>query len=237
MRPTKIEPRALARTALVATSLALAAPPAALAADLAGVRRFRIHAPGEPATAKGFDNLRFGLTQFLDPGIAGLFAERGAVMVGFDYHLGGGWAIGLDSQNLYKDWGEASYFLSVTPIQAKYRLGVPVGGSAFLPFATAGAGPTLMGLLGGGAPRVGLGLGGTVGLGVMLQEAVAIEVTANLGQVGVVPYQGLQLRLGTAFGSLGGIPARAADGGTQGDRPYEGDRPDGGVGPVDGGRP
>lgn len=236
MPPTTIELRALARPACLAAALALAAPGAALAAEDPD-RRFRIHAPGDPASAKGFDNLRFGLTQFLDPGIAGLFAERGAVMVGFDYHLGGGWAIGLDSQNLYKDWGEASYFLSVTPIQVKYRLGVPVGGTAFIPFATAGAGPTLMGLLGGGAPQVGMGLGGTVGLGVMLQEAVAVEVTANLGQVGVVPYQGLQLRLGTAFGSLGGFPARAADGGTQGDRPNDGDRPDGGASPGEDGRP
>ncbi len=193
-------------TVIVAFAMSnLATPALAQPEDEGTTRRFRIHAPGEPASARGFDNLRFGLTQFIDPAIAGLFAERGAVVIGFDYHLGGGWALGLDSQNLYKDWGESSYFLSVTPIQAKYRLGVALGGDALIPFATAGAGPTLMTLLGGGSPQIGLGLGGTIGVGVMLQEAVAIEVTANMGRVGAVPYQGLALRIGTAFGSLGGI--------------------------------
>lgn len=206
----------LAVWAALASPAAPAGPAWAQPEDVGTAKRFRIHTPGDPTSAKGFDNLRFGMTQFLDPGIAGLFADRGAVVLGFDYHLGGGWAIGLDSQNLYKDWGDASYFLSVTPIQAKYRLGVPLGDDAFIPFATAGLGPTVMAMLAGGSPQVGMGLGGTLGVGVMLQEAVAIEVTANLGQVGAIPYQGLQLRLGTAFGSLGGIPrAVTTKGGTQ----------------------
>ena len=185
---------------------------AALAATPADpeARRFRLHTPGSSTEARGFDNLRFGLTRFNDPGIAGLFAERGAIVLGFDYHLGAGWAVGLDSQNLYKDWGAASYFLSVTPVQAKYRVGVPIGGDAFIPFATAGAGPTVMALLGNGAPRFGLGLGATVGVGLELQEALAVELTASAGQVGAIPYQGLELRLGTAFGTLGGMPRAEA---------------------------
>lgn len=196
--------------ALAAALVAVTASPA-LAAPAETDRKFRMHTPSDPAHAKGFDNLRFGMTNYLTPGITDLFTDRGAVSLGMDYHLGGGWAIALDSQNLYKDWGGSAYFLDITPIQAKYRLGIPLPNAAFLPFMTLGAGPTVMALLDGGAPRGGIGLGATASAGIMLQDALTLEGTFNIGQVGAIPYQGIALRFGTGFGSLGNMVRVAGD--------------------------
>ena len=163
-------------------------------------------APDDPAAARGFDNLRFGLTQFTAPAIADLFAERGAIVLGFDYALAEGLAVGVETQNLFERSGDDASWLSVTPVQLKLRGGWPAMGRQLVPFATAGAGPTMVALVDGRGPRTSLGLGATLGVGVMVQQAVAVEVTASLGQAGPLPYHGLQLRVGTAFGALAGVP-------------------------------
>lgn len=167
--------------------------------------KLRVHAPTEPDDYRGFDNLRFGMTQFQEASLAKLFASRGTINMGFDYHLWKGFAIGVDTQTVYRDAGAEAYFMNITPVHLKYRAGYGIPLTPAVPFVTAGVGPAIAGLLGGNElpSTFGVGLTGTLGVGLMLQDALAVELAVNMGGAGGVSYQGLQLKLGTSFGTLG----------------------------------
>lgn len=155
------------------------------------------------------DNMRFGLTTFEDAGTAQLFAGLNGISAGFDYNLGSGLALGVDTVNLYKDFGSSSYWLSVNPIQLKYRFGLPLGSpGVLLPYTSLGAGLAVMGLWGSaaGTPRAGIGYSASVALGVLVQDAITIEAGYGGGRVGGVTDYGLQVRMGTAFDTLGELP-------------------------------
>lgn len=181
----------------------------ALAASLAFVLATASPALAKPQGLGHVDNLRFGLTSFQDAGTAQLFAGLHGISLGFDYNLGHGLAIGLDTVNLYKDFGGTSYFLSVNPLQLKYRCGLPIGhSSVLLPYASIGAGANFMGLFGDpdGAPRGGIGYSGSVAVGAQLAKAWTIEVGYGGGRVGQITDYGLQLRIGSSFEHLGSLP-------------------------------
>ncbi|MDB5095831.1 MAG: hypothetical protein JWM80_252 [Cyanobacteria bacterium RYN_339] len=153
------------------------------------------------------DNLRFGLTQFQDAQTAALFAGRQGISLGCDYNIGSGFAVGLDSVALYKNFDGVGYFLSVNPVQLKYRAGLPFGNPAqMLPYVTVGAGATFMGMLADSTPRFGMGYAGSAGLGMLINDGLTVELGYGGGRVGNVTDYGVQMRLGTAFDTLGDLP-------------------------------
>ena len=166
-----------------------------------------------PPTAPGrIDNMRFGLAHFGQGGIQELFAGGQAVSLGLDYRLAEGLAIGWDTFNLYQDYGGAAYFLSINPVQLRYRMGLPWRENSVLaPFASVGGGATLMSLLGGptGKPQLGLGFAASAGFGAIINDAFTVELGMLTGQVSQIPYSGWQLRMGTGFNSLGSLGAIA----------------------------
>lgn len=163
-------------------------------------------APPAPAPSL-MDNFRLGMGFFQDPGTSTLFGSGNAAAFGFDYPIGRGLAISLDTFNLFKDYGAVSYFLSINPVQLRYRLGLPSPAPFLTPFATAGAGVSLMGLVGGqaGNGQFGLGLAASGGVGTMINDALTLELGVNGGRVAQIGYYGWQLRLGTTFQSLGNL--------------------------------
>jgi hypothetical protein len=167
-----------------------------------------------PVSRPGFhygsiDNMRFGLSSFQDVATATLFAGTHGISAGFDYNIGRGLAIGVDSINLYRDIAGTGYFLSVNPVQVKYRFGLPFGDPAvLLPYGSVGAGLAFMGLLGApdGLGHGGLGYSGSVAVGLMLNDNITFELGYGGGRVGGVTDYGLQTRFGTSFDTLGDLP-------------------------------
>lgn len=165
-----------------------------------------------PAVPGRIDNMRFGLAHFGQGGIQELFAGGQAVSMGLDYRLAEGLAVGWDTFNLYQDYGGAAYFLSINPVQLRYRMGLPWRENSVLaPFAAVGGGVTLMSLLGGptGKPQLGMGFSASGGLGAIINDSITVELGMLTGQVGQIPYAGWQLRMGTGFNGLGSLGAVA----------------------------
>lgn len=196
-----------AALAIAASSApALAAEPTSVAAAPPMV----IIQPAEPPAfgwrmpAMPFDNMRLGVAQLHNNSISRLFGGNGGLSVGLDVPLGQGLAIALDTMNLRKDYTAGQYWLSVNPVQLRYRMGLSADTAASVqPFVTLGAGLTAMGLFGqGDLPRLGVGPAVSSGVGATLWDTVAIEAGVQGGQAAQIPYWGWMLRAGTGFGSL-----------------------------------
>lgn len=187
---------------LVSAIALMAAPLPALAVDAPQI----VIVTSPPPPESPLDNFRLGMGFFNDPGTSALVGGQAAAF-GFDWPLGHGLAVGLDTYNMYRSYGDTSYFMSVNPVQLKYRLGLPAPAPALAPFLTAGTGLSLMGLVGGqaGSGQVGLGLAGSGGVGAVVNETLTLELGAHGGQVASIGYYGWQLRLGTTFKSLGNL--------------------------------
>lgn len=195
-------------------ALAIAASPAPALADqpteVAAAPPMVIIQPAEPPSfgwrmpAMPFDNMRLGVAQLHNNSISRLFGGNGGLSVGLDLPLGQGLAVALDTMNLRKDYTAGQYWLSVNPVQLRYRMGLSADTSASVqPFVTLGAGLTAMGLFGqSDLPRIGVGPAFSTGVGATLWDTVALEAGVQGGQAAQIPYWGWLLRAGTGFGSL-----------------------------------
>jgi hypothetical protein len=190
---------------LVALCSTLVGAPALAAED--SPRLLIVDVPPPAPGPSLFDNFRLGMASFQDRATSALFGGGNAAAFGFDYPIGGGLAIGVDSFNLYKDYGTVNYLLSINPVQLRYRLGLPTPASFLEPFATAGAGLSLMGLMGGpsGSGQFGMGPAASGGIGMSIHDAFTVELGVNGGKVAQIGYYGWQLRAGTTFQSLGDL--------------------------------
>jgi hypothetical protein len=195
-------------------ALAIAASPApALAAEpteVSAAPPMVIIQPVEPPAfgwrmpAMPFDNMRLGVAQLHNHAISRLFGGNGGLSVGLDVPLGQGLAVAIDTMNLRKDYTAGQYWLSVNPVQLRYRMGLSADTAASVqPFVTLGAGLTAMGLFGqSDLPRLGVGPAFSSGVGATLWDTVALEAGVQGGQAAQIPYWGWMLRAGTGFGSL-----------------------------------
>lgn len=195
---------------------ALAAEPSVATPPLVIIQAAEPGAFGWRAPAMPFDNMRLGLAQLQNDAITRLFGGNGGFALGLDVPLRSGLAVAVDTMNLHKDYPSGPYWLSVNPVQLRYRLGLAGDTAASVqPFITLGAGLTAMGLFGqGDRPRLGVGPAFSSGLGATLWNTVAVEAGVQGGQAAQIPYWGWMLRAGTTFAELDRLsrwwPTRAA---------------------------